>query len=85
MNEDIAIRKERDARKYSSLNLEERLKEDRADEAKRLKDLNARFAREGKKAIKNIDALPKDYEAPDFFLKEAEKMMVDWLEIDKKP
>ncbi len=85
LNEDIAIRKERDARKYSSLNLEERLKEDRADEAKRLKDLNARFAREGKKAIKNIDALPKDYEAPDFFLKEAEKMMVDWLEIDKKP
>lgn len=84
LNEDIAIRKERDARKYSSLNLEERLKEDRADEAKRLKDLNARFAREGKKAIKNIDALPKDYEAPDFFLKEAEKMMVDWLEIDKK-
>ncbi|WGE31222.1 carboxy terminal-processing peptidase [Actinobacillus genomosp. 2] len=84
LNEDIAIRKERDARKYTSLNLAERLKEDRTDEAKRLKDLNARFAREGKKAIKNIDALPKDYEAPDFFLKEAEKMMVDWLEIDKK-
>ena len=84
LNEDIAIRNERDARKYTSLNLEERRKENKSDEAKRLKDLNARFAREGKKPLKNIDALPKDYEAPDFFLKEAEKMMVDWLEIDKK-
>ncbi|WGE54233.1 carboxy terminal-processing peptidase [Actinobacillus equuli subsp. equuli] len=84
LNEDITIRKERDARKFTSLNLAERQKEDKADEAKRLKDLNARFAREGKKPLKDIDALPKDYEAPDFFLKEAEKMMVDWLEIDKK-
>ncbi|WGE56308.1 carboxy terminal-processing peptidase [Actinobacillus equuli] len=84
LNEDITIRKERDARKFTSLNLVERQKEDKADEAKRLKDLNARFAREGKKPLKDIDALPKDYEAPDFFLKEAEKMMVDWLEIDKK-
>ncbi|VEI46877.1 carboxy-terminal protease [Actinobacillus equuli] len=83
LNEDITIRKERDARKFTSLNLAERQKEDKADEAKRLKDLNARFAREGKKPLKDIDALPKDYEAPDFFLKEAEKMMVDWLEIDK--
>ncbi|WP_150540183.1 carboxy terminal-processing peptidase [Actinobacillus vicugnae] len=83
LNEDIAIRKERDARKFTSLNLAERQKENKADEAKRLKDLNARFAREGKKALKDIDALPKDYEAPDFFLKEAEKMMVDWLEIGK--
>lgn len=84
LNEDIAIRNEREARKYTSLNLEERRKENKSDEAKRLKDLNARFAREGKKPLKNIDALPKDYEAPDFFLKEAEKMMADWLEIDKK-
>ncbi|WP_018651227.1 carboxy terminal-processing peptidase [Actinobacillus capsulatus] len=84
LNEDIAIRKEREARKFTSLNLAERQKEYKSDEAKRLKDLNARFAREGKKPLKDIDALPKDYEAPDFFLKEAEKMMVDWLEIDKK-
>lgn len=84
LNEDIAIRKERDERKFLSLNLEARLKEDKADESKRLKDINARFAREGKKALKDIDDLPKDYEAPDFFLKEAEQMMLDWLEIDKK-
>ncbi|SUT86941.1 carboxy-terminal protease [Actinobacillus ureae] len=84
LNEDITIRKERDARKFTSLNLAERQKENKSDEAKRLKDLNARFAREGKKPLKDLDALPKDYEAPDFFLKEAEKMVVDWLEIDKK-
>ena len=64
--------------------MEERLAENKADEAKRLKDLNARFKREGKKQIKDIEQLPKDYEAPDFFLKETEKMMVDWLQFDKK-
>lgn len=84
LNEDIAIRKERDARKFTSLNLAERQKENKLDEVKRLKDLNARFVREGKKTLKDLDALPKDYEAPDFFLREAEKMMIDWLEIDKK-
>ena len=28
------------------------------------------------KALKDIDDLPKDYEAPDFFLKEAEKWLL---------
>lgn len=84
LNEDIALRKERDDRKFTSLNLAERQKENDKDEARRLTNLNERFKREGKKLLKNIDALPKDYEAPDFFLKETEKMMVDWLEIDKK-
>lgn len=84
LNEDIALRKERDDRKFTSLNLAERQKENDEDEARRLANLNERFKREGKKALKNIEALPKDYEAPDFFLKETEKMMVDWLEIDKK-
>ncbi|QLB43316.1 MULTISPECIES: carboxy terminal-processing peptidase [Mannheimia] len=84
LNENIAIRKERDNRKFLSLNLAERLKEGKADDAKRLKDINARFAREGKKLLKNIDDLPKDYEAPDFFLKEGLQMIVDWSQIDKK-
>lgn len=83
LNQDIALRKSRDSRKHTSLNLTERMKEYREDEAKRLKDLNARFKREGKKAIKDLDDLPKDYEGPDFFLTETEKMMVDWLEIAK--
>ncbi|MEG9532041.1 carboxy terminal-processing peptidase [Mannheimia indoligenes] len=85
LNENIAIRKERDERKFLSLNLEERLKEEKTDDVKRLKDINARFAREGKKALKSIDDLPKDYEAPDFFLKEAVQMVVDWSNIGKKP
>ncbi len=84
VKEDIAIRKEYDERKFASLNLAERKKENDEDEARRLKNLNERFKREGKKLLKNIDDLPKDYEAPDFYLKETEKMMVDWLEIDKK-
>lgn len=84
LSENIAIRKERDQRKFTSLNLEERKKEDQADDMKRLKDLNARFIREGKKPLKNLDALPKDYEGPDFFLKEAKQMMFDWLQINKK-
>ena len=84
VNEDIAIRKDRDERKFMSLNLAERKKENKTDEDHRLKNLNERFKREGKKPLKDIDALPKDYEAPDFYLKETEQMMVDWLEIDKK-
>ena len=84
VNEDITIRKERDERKFMSLNLAERQKENKEDEDRRLNNLNERFKREGKKTLKDIDALPKDYEAPDFYLKETEQMMVDWLEIDKK-
>lgn len=68
----------------TSLNLDERRKEYLQDETKRLKDLNARFKREGKKALKDLDDLPKDYEAPDFFLKEAQNMMLDWLKIEKQ-
>ncbi len=78
--QDIAWNKELDNRKFTSLNLAERQKENDADETRRLQALNDRFKREGKKPLKNLDALPKDYEAPDFFLKEAENMMVDWLQ-----
>lgn len=84
LNETITINKERDDRKFTSLNLASRQEESKADEARRLKDLNARFKREGKKQIKDLEQLPKDYEAPDFFLKETEQMMVDWLQFDKK-
>lgn len=79
--QDIAWNKELDNRKFTSLNLVERQKENDADETRRLQALNDRFKREGKKPLKNLDALPKDYEAPDFFLKEAENMMVDWLQM----
>lgn len=75
--EDLKIRDERRERKFLSLNYQVRKAENDKDDARRLANLNARFKREGKKALKDIDDLPKDYEAPDFFLKEAEKMAAD--------
>ncbi|OBX06430.1 carboxy terminal-processing peptidase [Gallibacterium genomosp. 3] len=79
LNQDIATRDQRNERKFLSLNLDERKAENDKDDAKRLKDLNERFKREGKKPLKKLDDLPKDYEAPDFVLKEVEHMAVDML------
>ena len=76
-NEDLKVRDERRDRKFLSLNYEKRKAENDKDDDKRLKDLNARFKREGKKPLKDINDLPKDYEAPDFFLKEAAAIAVD--------
>lgn len=84
LQEDLAIRDERRDRKFLSLNFAERKAEYDKDDARRLKHLNARFKREGKKAIKNIDALPKDYEAPDFVLKEVQYMAADMVDLSKK-
>ncbi|VEI57550.1 tail-specific protease [Pasteurella multocida] len=84
LKEDLKIRDERRERKFLSLNYEARKVENDKDDAKRLKDLNARFKREGKKALKDLDDLPKDYEAPDFYLKEAEKMAADLAKFDSK-
>lgn len=81
LNQDLKILNERRARKYLSLNFDKRKAEHDIDDAKRLNDLNARFKREGKKALKSLDDLPKDYEDPDFSLKEAEKMAVDFLRL----
>ena len=79
LNEDLKIRNARRDRKFLSLNYQTRKAENDKDDARRLKDINERFKREGKKALNDIDDLPKDYEAPDFFLKEAEKMAADFV------
>ena len=79
LNEDLKIRNERRDRKFLSLNYQTRKAENDKDDARRLKDINERFKREGKKALNDIDDLPKDYEAPDFFLKEVEKMAADFV------
>ncbi len=84
LNEELKIRDERRDRKFLSLNYQERKAENDQDEARRLKDINERFKREGKKPLKDIDNLPKDYEAPDFFLKEAEKMVADLIKLSIK-
>ncbi|PVX40497.1 S41A family C-terminal processing peptidase-1 [Pasteurella langaaensis DSM 22999] len=83
LNEELKVRDERRDRKFESLNFAQRKAENDKDDARHLKDLNERFKREGKKQLKNIDDLPKDYEAPDFFLKEAEKMAADWVKLQQ--
>ncbi|PJG83167.1 carboxy terminal-processing peptidase [Caviibacterium pharyngocola] len=82
LNEDLKIRDERRERKFLSLNFAVRKAENDKDDAKRLKDINARFKREGKPLLKDIDNLPKDYEAPDFYLKEAQKMAADLVKFE---
>lgn len=84
LNEDIKVRDARHDRKFLSLNYDTRKAEDNKDEQRRLKALNERFKREGKKEIKNLDDLPKDYTAPDFFLTEAEKMAADLAKFERK-
>ncbi|EHK89617.1 carboxy terminal-processing peptidase [Aggregatibacter actinomycetemcomitans] len=82
LNEDLKIRDERRDRKFLSLNYQKRKAENDKDDEKRLKDINERFKREGKKPLKDINDLPKDYEAPDFFLKEAEFIAADVVKFD---
>lgn len=82
LNEELKIRDERNALKYLSLNYQKRKIENDKDDARRLKDLNARFKREGKKPLKELDDLAKDYEAPDFYLKEAERMAADLVQFE---
>lgn len=84
LNEELKIRDERRDRKFMSLNYQKRKAENDSDDARRLKSINDRFKREGKKLLKDIDALPKDYEAPDFFLKEAEKIAADLVKLSAK-
>ena len=83
LNKDLKIRDARRDRKFESLNFAKRKAENDADEARHLQNINERFKREGKKALKNINDLPKDYEAPDFFLKEAEKIAADFAKMQQ--
>ena len=84
LNEDLKVRNERRERKFLSLNYQKRKAENDKDDEKRLKDINDRFKREGKKPLKDIDDLPKDYEAPDFFLKEAAAIAADMVKFEQK-
>lgn len=83
LNKDLKIRDARRDRKFESLNFAKRKAENDADDARHLQNINERFKREGKKALKNINDLPKDYEAPDFFLKEAEKIAADFAKMQQ--
>jgi carboxyl-terminal processing protease len=84
IQEDIARYKAlKDKRNIASLNYMQRDKEDKEDDALRLNRLNERFKREGKKPLKSLDDLPKDYVAPDPYLDEADHIAVDLGKLEK--
>ena len=72
----------KDKRDTVSLNYAQRDKEDKEEDATRLTRLNERFKREGKKPIKSLDDLPKDYVAPDPYLDEADHIAVDLSKVE---
>ncbi|MDX8000016.1 carboxy terminal-processing peptidase [Xenorhabdus sp. Reich] len=60
-----------------SLNYAQREKENKEYEAIKLNRINERFKREGKKLLKSLDDLPKDYKGPDPYLDESVKIALD--------
>ncbi|OTA15800.1 carboxy-terminal protease [Xenorhabdus vietnamensis] len=60
-----------------SLNYTQREKENKEYETNKLNHLNERFKREGKKLLKSLDDLPKDYKGPDPYLDESVKIALD--------
>ena len=62
-----------------SLNLAVREKENHDDDATRLKRINERLERAGKKPLKSLDDLPKDYQEPDPYLDETVHIALTWL------
>lgn len=66
-----------------SLNLAERLKENKEDDARRLTQINARLQAEGKKPLSSLEALPKDYKEPDPYLDETVAIANDLAQMQK--
>lgn len=64
----------KDKRNIVSLNLAQREKENHEEDALRLERINARYQAEGKKPLKSLDDLPKDYKEPDPYLDETVKL-----------
>ncbi|NWA62942.1 carboxy terminal-processing peptidase [Pantoea sp. B9002] len=73
----------KDKRNIVSLNLAQREKENREDDALRLERINARYQAEGKAPLKSIEDLPKDYKEPDPYLDETVKIANDMAELEK--
>ena len=83
LNEDLKVRDARQDRKFESLNFAKRKAENDADDARHLKNINERFKREGKKALKNINDLTKDYGVRELCLKEAERIAADFAKMQQ--
>ncbi|OON40511.1 C-terminal processing peptidase [Izhakiella australiensis] len=77
----------KDKRNHISLNYAQREKENHEEDALRLERINARYAEEGKKPLKSLDDLPKDYKEPDPYLDETVRIANDLaqLEASQKP
>ncbi|WP_418157000.1 carboxy terminal-processing peptidase [Pantoea agglomerans] len=73
----------KDKRNIVSLNLAQREKENHEDDVSRLERINARYQAEGKKPLKNLDELPKDYKEPDPYLDETVKIANDLAQLEK--
>ncbi|SJZ53880.1 carboxy terminal-processing peptidase [Pantoea eucalypti] len=73
----------KDKRNIVSLNLAQREKENHEDDASRLERINARYQAEGKKPLKNLDELAKDYKEPDPYLDETVKIANDLAQLEK--
>ncbi|MEN4584816.1 carboxy terminal-processing peptidase [Pantoea agglomerans] len=73
----------KDKRNIVSLNLAQREQENHEDDASRLERINARYQAEGKKPLKNLDELPKDYKEPDPYLDETVKIANDLAQLEK--
>lgn len=74
----------KDKRNIISLNLAEREKENREDDALRLERINARLKAEGKKPLAKLDDLPKDYKEPDPYLDETVNIANDLAQLEKQ-
>ncbi|MFC3395755.1 carboxy terminal-processing peptidase [Brenneria rubrifaciens] len=74
----------KDKRNTLSLNLAQREKENNDDEAVRLGRINDRLAKAGKKPLKSLEDLPKDYQAPDPYLDETVHIAKDLAQEQKE-
>ncbi|WP_431222625.1 carboxy terminal-processing peptidase [Serratia sp. L9] len=74
----------KDKRNTVSLNLATREKENHDDDATRLQRINNRLQLEGKKPLKALEDLPKDYKEPDPYLDETVKIALDLAKIEKQ-
>lgn len=78
IEQDIAHYKAlKDRKNIVSLNYAQREKENKDDDATRLKRINERLKAAGKKPIKSLDDVPKDYQEPDPYLDETVKIALD--------
>jgi carboxyl-terminal processing protease len=82
--QDIADYKVEQDKKSVSLNEAERLAEQAKQDEKALLRTNERLARLGKPAVKSLDELPADFEAPDEYLIEAANITADLAKLSKQ-